>query len=496
MFAKAKMGRKVLTFAGSVALAVGSLVPFSAPAQAADPVGSLRIVASDPAIDTSVNGWNNQAAMDGFMGNGWYPTGSTYKQTYLDTGSTFSFTYEARNTANELLTDTTVNVLINKSYSASTAELVCNGTNVNAAGSPGDGLVLSLVTNNLGRVTVTCVNGNEPSDEGVIARPESLVASAEIHSLHTQIWAEIPGQALSGDMMDYQFIQPADYQSEPRTATATVLTFESDETSGALPYDNFGGTLTTERVAAPAGGNGTNALKVHYDQGAAFYAGMFLINTAAGTEKLTKDGASTITMNIYSASAGDLLIRGKLERAGLALVPVADVTVKQGWNHVTFNFGAHANWSASEEYHKLSMFFGFVDGSTDGKAAAADFYLDDVAFNGGTTPALPAKPAATRAASVAGVAKVGKVLTAGKGTWTGTATITYAYKWFRCTKAASAAGSAAPAAAAKCTAISGATKATYKLVAKDKGKFVRVMVTARNSVGSKISLSKSTAAIK
>jgi hypothetical protein len=42
-------------------------------------------------------------------------------------------------------------------------------------------------------------------------------------------------------------------------------------------------------------------------------------------------------------------------------------------------------------------------------------------------------------------------------------------------------------------AIAGATKSTYKLVAADKGKFVRVLVTAKNAVGTGLSLSKTTA---
>jgi hypothetical protein len=53
-------------------------------------------------------------------------------------------------------------------------------------------------------------------------------------------------------------------------------------------------------------------------------------------------------------------------------------------------------------------------------------------------------------------------------------------------------GIAAPAAADKCAVIAKATAATYKLVAADKGKFVRALVTATNSAGAKLSLTKST----
>ena len=53
---------------------------------------------------------------------------------------------------------------------------------------------------------------------------------------------------------------------------------------------------------------------------------------------------------------------------------------------------------------------------------------------------------------------------------------------------------AAPAAAAKCSVISGATTASHKVVTADVGKYLRVLVTARNSAGSVLSLSKSTTA--
>jgi hypothetical protein len=99
------------------------------------------------------------------------------------------------------------------------------------------------------------------------------------------------------------------------------------------------------------------------------------------------------------------------------------------------------------------------------------------------------------AASVAGTAKVGKSLTVAKGSWTGAPAPTYTYKWYRCTVAATKAATAAPAASAKCSAISKATAASYKLVAADKGKYVRAQVTATNSAGAKLSLTKTSAKV-
>jgi hypothetical protein len=102
-------------------------------------------------------------------------------------------------------------------------------------------------------------------------------------------------------------------------------------------------------------------------------------------------------------------------------------------------------------------------------------------------------PTRSVAASITGTAKVGKILTAHNGTWSGTAPIAYSYKWYRCTVLAKTAGTTAPTSAAKCTVIAGATTSTHKLVAADKGKYVRALVTATNPAGTGLSLSKSTA---
>ena len=70
---------------------------------------------------------------------------------------------------------------------------------------------------------------------------------------------------------------------------------------------------------------------------------------------------------------------------------------------------------------------------------------------------------ASKAPKVGGTMKVGKKLTAGKGTWS-PAPSTYSYQWQR--------GS---------SNIKGATKSTYKLTKKDKGKKIRVRVTVKKS---------------
>ena len=283
----------------------------------------------------------------------------------------------------------------------------------------------------------------------------------------------------------------------PRAATSTLLTFETSDTLGGLAAGDadankaqggFEG-LSTSIADAPTGGNGGKALKMVKNQGAQTYAGVNLVKFAADT-RVTDGTNKVITMNYYSAKANSTV---RLEVRPYPAALGLDVTAtKVGWQRLTFDFTNVAGWTAAEEFVGLTLFPDF-----NVAGANTTYYVDDVAFNGATTPVLvtpvvAVKPALRTAATVAGTAKVGKTLTAGKGSWTGTATIAYTYKWYRCTVVAKTATTALPASSAKCSAISGGTKSTYKLASADVGKYVRVLVTAKNSKGYAYSLSKST----
>lgn len=74
--------------------------------------------------------------------------------------------------------------------------------------------------------------------------------------------------------------------------------------------------------------------------------------------------------------------------------------------------------------------------------------------------------------SVAGIAEQGSQLTASAGIWTGIGSISYAYQWYRCDDSG-----------AHCSSIRGATKSTYRTVAKDAGGTLAFTVRATDSTG-------------
>ena len=85
----------------------------------------------------------------------------------------------------------------------------------------------------------------------------------------------------------------------------------------------------------------------------------------------------------------------------------------------------------------------------------------------------PSDPANTAAPTVAGTERVGETLTATNGTWTGTATIAYDYRWQRCR-----------ADGTRCATIAGERGSRYTLTAADEGSTLRVVVLAGNWISS------------
>jgi hypothetical protein len=93
-------------------------------------------------------------------------------------------------------------------------------------------------------------------------------------------------------------------------------------------------------------------------------------------------------------------------------------------------------------------------------------------------------PTVTALPTIAGTAMTGRVLTAGRGGWSGTTPMTFAYQWQRC-----------DAQGNSCSNIIGAIAGTHVLGSADVQRRLRVAVTAGNAAGSRTATSGPTALI-
>lgn len=280
------------------------------------------------------------------------------------------------------------------------------------------------------------------------------------------------------------------------TAPSTLLTFESDDELGALtaaeanpghPEGVFGGGIG-QIVDSPKDSNHGSALAI--TKSGEQWTGVNAIVDLSGAIRYTDDVNTKVSFNFYSPKANSptavQLFQGE---AVVELIQYAP----RGWSTMNFDFATAPGWSANNAYDKLVI---FPDFQIPVSQPADVYYIDDVSVNGATTASIvptSVKPRATKAAAItAKKLKVGSVISAGRGTWTGSGSISYKVSWYRCSTKAVTATTAKPTTASKCALIAGQKSASYKLTKADKGKYIRVLLTATNSAGSTLSLSKST----
>jgi hypothetical protein len=102
-----------------------------------------------------------------------------------------------------------------------------------------------------------------------------------------------------------------------------------------------------------------------------------------------------------------------------------------------------------------------------------------------TVPPKVEPPRSTSPPTVSGTTRQGSKLQASSGTWAGGKPLEITRSWLRCTDASGA----------SCEPVPGATGRTYTLGAKDVGRVIRVVETARNNAGRAQSVSTASAVI-
>jgi hypothetical protein len=174
----------------------------------------------------------------------------------------------------------------------------------------------------------------------------------------------------------------------PRTAPATLVNFESNDSSG-YAITNFGGASTTVVADAPAGGSVGSAAALKVISVGEGWAGTTFLKKGAKAS-LISTGNMVAKANIYSPTAGQIIML-KLENPDVpGLVAEVRATSVVGWKTYSFDFVVGGD--LNNDYTMASLFLNF-----NGPKSDAPFYVDDISFNGAvgaelSAPATPVTP--------------------------------------------------------------------------------------------------------
>jgi hypothetical protein len=321
-------------------------------------------------------------------------------------------------------------------------------------------------------------------------------------------WGQGPASATVSkayimDDLTYTVVTGAD--TPPGPDVPHLLTYEDADTLGTLAAGSasdakWAGSFGSggSGIVTPAGALKHTGKALEFNKaGGDLWTGLNLVAAPAG-EVITSALYKTISFDYYSPNTALTPVSIKLIASDNSAVRAA-FKAKKGWQTFSVDMstltGANGVWSADKNYTQLAFFPEWADTdimpagvSNPTSLTGKKYYIDNVAFNGFALPTKTGTP------TKSGTAKVGQVLTAGGITFSGNR-ITRGFKWYRCTVQGKTVKATAPVAADKCSVISGATAATYTLVKADKGKYVRVALTATTAAGTVTALTTSTSKV-
>lgn len=492
-----KLSWKKLT--ATLAVAAFSTLGLSAisPAQAATtPYVGAKITLVTPVLDASntSEATKNQAMANGWVANGWFGEGLIYQRSWAPVGSKIYLTYHVADDKGAPLVGQTVILRCNKQYSDSRAQIMCDGVKAKDATSAADGGRVSRVTDAFGNVTFTVQNLDTEGETMPAKWTDAPIISEDgLDDIHAQFLPQIAGEKPDHSVItEFHFYNPTSTPTQPITSPTTRLAapqltdtnsiHRSDlETLFSVTNNWYKPGIGFRQVYAAAGSSTNLVYNVKDDNGAPLMAAPFKLKVgkaySKSTAKVTNGTTATNT--------------GAAENADQAVWE----TTTDAFGNVWFDFKstdtvgepvpASPTAPVPTTGAKFTQMWPEIAGAND--------VADMIEFHFYSAQPVAVAPVLKTAASLSGTAKVGSTITVNKGSWTGTPTPTYTYKWYRCTVSASSASTAsAPSAAAKCAVISGKTTSTYKLTTADKYKYIRVLVTVKNSKGTKYSLTKTT----
>ena len=492
--------KRVLATVGAFALTLGGLAAASGPANAAAaPYSGAFITLVSPVLDATntSEATKNQAMAQTWVDSGWFGTGLIYQRSFAPVGSTVTFVYHVADAQGKSLAGQPVTLRVNKQYSVSQAAIKIDGQLAKPATSASDGLRVTHYTDDSGHVAFTILNTDSPGtteQEPASFTDAPIIAEDGLDDIHVQVLPQIVGEKEDHSVItEIHFYEPSSNTPQPVTNPTIRLQTPKLTDANSIPRTDletlfsvtnnwYAPGIKVRQAYLPTGSNNMLTYRVTDDNGKPLRNTevKLKVNKArSGSNAKVTNGVTPVDLTKDNSAA-----TGDNDQA-------LWTATTDAFGTVTFNFRntdtvgeatpATKTTAVPTTGAKFSQLWPEVTAGAD-HADMTEFHFF------GTFKA----PARSVAATVSGTAKVGKTLTAKNGTWSGTAPIAYTYKWYRCTVVGKTVAITAPASSAKCAAIAGGTKSTYKLANADKGKYVRVLVTAKNAAGTGLSLSKTT----
>jgi hypothetical protein len=497
--------RRILATVGATALSIGGLTLASSPAAnaaAADPGAYISLISPVLTDANTSEAAANQAMANTWIAAGWFASGLKYQRAFAPVASTVNFVYHVQDASGNPLVGASVTLRVNKQYSNSQAAVTVDGQNAKPGTQSADGLRVTHFTDGNGNVAFAVIDKDAAGTAEF--QPTSLTAAPNVsddglNDIHVQVLPFITGHQEKDDhtaITEIHFYDPASNAAQPVTnptirLSAPALTDTNSvhrtdlETLFSVTNNWYPSGLHVRQAYLPTGSTNLLSYNVTDDNGAPLQNSTVTLHVnkaySGSNAKLTDGTTPTDSTKNDAANTGNqdqALWTGTTDAFGNVFFNM----------HNTDTVGEPAPASLTAAVPQTGGVFSQIFPVVTSGADHAD--MVEFHFFG-----VWKAPTRSVAASITGTAKVGKVLTAATGTWAGTTPIAYSYKWYRCTVAGTSVGATAPNAAAKCTIIAGKTAATYTLTSADKGKFVRVLVTGSNKVGTGLSLSKSTGKI-
>ena len=289
----------------------------------------------------------------------------------------------------------------------------------------------------------------ETASTGPVTAPPAETALPAISGTAEQ------GQTLSASTGTWTGTAPITYAYQWESCSGSCSPISGANAATYLPTStDVGKTIEVEVTATNGDGSATAT------SGATVTVTGPPTNTALPTISGTAEQGQTLT-----AATG-------------AWTGTATITYAYQWEACTTTCAAITGATAST-YVPVST----EVGDTIEVAVTATNTLGGATATSVATAVVTGPPTNTVLPAITGTAQQGQTLTATTGTWTGTATITYAYQWENCTTSTT------------CSAITGATAATYSPSSTDVTKTIEVVVTATNTLGSAKATSAATATV-